>query len=103
MALLDFGRPARRSSGSGLTPIEGLGLAEIPVRMGASHRRTTSASSAGAKCRSEREKDMMKLTLAIAAALGAASIATPAMAQAQEQFLPSLVYRTGPYAPNGIP
>ena len=37
----------------------------------------------------------------IALALGA--IAEPAMAQQNEQFLPSLVYRTGPYAPNGIP
>ena len=36
-----------------------------------------------------------------AAALGAA-LATPALAQG-EQFLPSLVYRTGAYAPNGIP
>ena len=27
----------------------------------------------------------------------------PAAAQQNEQFLPALVYRTGPYAPNGIP
>jgi branched-chain amino acid transport system substrate-binding protein len=46
---------------------------------------------------------MMKVTLAVtAAAIGVAAMATPAMAQG-EQFLPSLVYRTGPYAPNGIP
>jgi branched-chain amino acid transport system substrate-binding protein len=47
---------------------------------------------------------MMKVTLACAAAvLGMTAIAEPAMAQAKEQFLPYLVYRTGPYAPNGIP
>ena len=39
-----------------------------------------------------------------AAALGAAALIGPAMAQgANEQFLPALVYRTGPYAPNGVP
>ena len=38
-----------------------------------------------------------------AAALGVTAIAEPALAQANEQFLPALVYRTGPYAPNGIP
>src|ERR1700690_911746 len=27
----------------------------------------------------------------------------PAMAQAKEQFFPALVYRTGAYAPNGVP
>ena len=47
---------------------------------------------------------MMKFTLALAAAaLGATAMAEPAMAQQNEQFLPLLVYRTGPYAPNGIP
>ena len=46
---------------------------------------------------------MMKLTLALAAAaIGVTALAEPAMAQ-NEQFLPALVYRTGPYAPNGIP
>ena len=46
----------------------------------------------------------MKLTLALAAAaLGATAIAEPALAQDNEQFMPALVYRTGPYAPNGIP
>jgi branched-chain amino acid transport system substrate-binding protein len=46
---------------------------------------------------------MMKVTMALAAtAIGIVATATPAMAQG-EQFLPSLVYRTGPYAPNGIP
>src|SRR3954469_21801418 len=47
---------------------------------------------------------MLKFTLAFAAAaLGVTAIAEPALAQANEQFLPALVYRTGPYAPNGIP
>ena len=47
---------------------------------------------------------MMKVTLALAAAaLGATAMAEPALAQQNEQFLPALVYRTGPYAPNGIP
>jgi branched-chain amino acid transport system substrate-binding protein len=38
----------------------------------------------------------------VAAGLGTAAASAPALAQ-QEQFLPSLVYRTGPYAPNGVP
>jgi branched-chain amino acid transport system substrate-binding protein len=43
-------------------------------------------------------------TAAILAAAGAASLATStAFAQAKEQFFPVLVYRTGAYAPNGIP
>ena len=47
---------------------------------------------------------MMKITVALAAAaLGVTAVAEPALAQANEQFLPALVYRTGPYAPNGIP
>jgi branched-chain amino acid transport system substrate-binding protein len=37
-----------------------------------------------------------------AAAVGLCAMAAPALAQ-NEQFLPSLVYRTGPYAPNGVP
>jgi branched-chain amino acid transport system substrate-binding protein len=41
-------------------------------------------------------------TLAIAAALAAAGV-TSAFAQAKEQFFPALVYRTGAYAPNGVP
>jgi branched-chain amino acid transport system substrate-binding protein len=46
-------------------------------------------------------------SLAVAAtvcAAGLASLATaPALAQAKEQFFPVLVYRTGAYAPNGVP
>ena len=47
---------------------------------------------------------MRRLTLALGAlALGATAMTEPALAQQNEQFLPALVYRTGPYAPNGIP
>jgi branched-chain amino acid transport system substrate-binding protein len=48
---------------------------------------------------------MRDLILAVAAVAAAASslIATPVQAQAKEQFFPLLSYRTGPYAPNGIP
>ena len=49
----------------------------------------------------------MKLSkIVIAAAIvaaGASSLSTSAIAQAKEQFFPLLVYRTGPYAPNGTP
>jgi len=44
-----------------------------------------------------------KLKVAItAAALGGLALAEPALAQ-NEQFIPALVYRSGAYAPNGIP
>ena len=40
----------------------------------------------------------------LGAAIVSAGLAAAATAQAQnEQFIPGLVYRTGPYAPNGIP
>jgi branched-chain amino acid transport system substrate-binding protein len=41
-------------------------------------------------------------TFALGAALAAAAVSS-AMAQATEQFFPVLVYRTGAYAPNGVP
>ena len=41
-------------------------------------------------------------TLALGAALAAAAVSS-ALAQAKEQFFPLLVYRTGAYAPNGVP
>jgi branched-chain amino acid transport system substrate-binding protein len=49
-------------------------------------------------------KGNLKAILAVAAC-AAVSIAASgtALAQAQEQFFPVLVYRTGPYAPNGAP
>jgi branched-chain amino acid transport system substrate-binding protein len=40
--------------------------------------------------------------IAIGAVLGATALSAPALAQ-NEQFIPHLVYRTGAYAPNGIP
>ena len=50
----------------------------------------------------------MKLkSLALGATIAAAGIASlvtsPAFAQAKEQFVPVMSYRTGPYAPNGVP
>jgi branched-chain amino acid transport system substrate-binding protein len=52
-------------------------------------------------------KKLAQLKLAAAAlAVGAAASLVPqapAMAQAKEQFFPVLVYRTGAYAPNGVP
>lgn len=42
--------------------------------------------------------------VAVAAlAVGASVVSTSAFAQAKEQFVPVLSYRTGPYAPNGVP
>lgn len=47
---------------------------------------------------------MKRNLIGVALALTSVSAATaPAMSQGGEQFLPSLVYRTGPYAPNGVP
>src|SRR5260221_5386189 len=46
-------------------------------------------------------KTMSGIRLGIALA-GAVAVAAPALAQ-NEQFIPSLVYRTGAYAPNGVP
>lgn len=46
----------------------------------------------------------LALATAVAAAgLSAALGSTAAFAQAKEQFFPALVYRTGAYAPNGVP
>jgi branched-chain amino acid transport system substrate-binding protein len=39
----------------------------------------------------------------LTAALAVGPLATTAFAQAKEAFVPLLVYRTGPYAPSGIP
>lgn len=43
------------------------------------------------------------LTLGLAAAVAATGIAAPAVQAADTQFFPLFTYRTGPYAPNGIP
>jgi branched-chain amino acid transport system substrate-binding protein len=46
---------------------------------------------------------MLRMILALAAAaVSVTTLGEPVLAQ-NEQFLPALVYRTGPYAPNGIP
>lgn len=47
----------------------------------------------------------MKLSKLVLATVALASglAAGQAMAQAKEQFIPVLSYRTGPYAPNGVP
>src|SRR5437660_12892842 len=44
-----------------------------------------------------------KTGLLCAAIVAAATVSGAALAQAKEQFFPVLVYRTGPYAPNGVP
>jgi branched-chain amino acid transport system substrate-binding protein len=43
------------------------------------------------------------IACAALAAAGSLAVSAPAYAQAKEQFFPVLVYRTGPYAPNGVP
>ena len=45
----------------------------------------------------------LKRLTVTAAALAALGAAVDVWAQANEQFIPVLVYRTGPYAPNGVP
>jgi branched-chain amino acid transport system substrate-binding protein len=45
----------------------------------------------------------LALTATLVAAGTSALFSAPAFAQAKEQFFPLLVYRTGPYAPNGTP
>jgi branched-chain amino acid transport system substrate-binding protein len=49
---------------------------------------------------------LRQLALAVtvaAAGLSSALVSTVATAQTKEQFFPVLVYRTGAYAPNGVP
>jgi len=41
--------------------------------------------------------------IALVAALAASALSPCVFAQAKEQFIPVLSYRTGPYAPNGVP
>ena len=43
------------------------------------------------------------LATAMAAAAASSVVTTNAFAQAKDQFFPLLVYRTGAYAPNGVP
>ena len=46
---------------------------------------------------------LRKLAFAAVGALVIGGMAATPPASAAEQFVPLLVYRTGPYAPNGIP
>ncbi len=48
-------------------------------------------------------KSLISAAAIAAAALGSLALAPAAFAQAKEQFFPLLVYRTGAYAPNGVP
>ncbi|MEO6410532.1 MAG: ABC transporter substrate-binding protein [Burkholderiaceae bacterium] len=48
-------------------------------------------------------RHLAQSTALLAAALAALTSAPLAQAQAKEQFFPLLVYRTGAYAPNGVP
>ena len=48
-------------------------------------------------------KSFNRLLLGAALAATGLVASTAAVAQAKEQFFPLLVYRTGPYAPNGTP
>ena len=54
-----------------------------------------------------KQSRVLKSTMLVAGMLAAAAItgaSSPTVfAQAKEQFFPLLVYRTGPYAPNGVP
>src|SRR5437667_8581128 len=54
---------------------------------------------------SEEESMMLKVTWigALALAIGAGPLVVGAAAQPKEMFIPLLVYRTGPFAPSGIP
>ncbi|MGA8004900.1 MAG: ABC transporter substrate-binding protein [Burkholderiales bacterium] len=46
---------------------------------------------------------LLAASVGAAAAVISVTASAPAFAQAKEQFFPMLVYRTGPYAPNGVP
>ncbi len=48
-------------------------------------------------------KSLITAAALAAAAIGSLVTAPAALAQAKEQFFPVLVYRTGAYAPNGVP
>ena len=48
-------------------------------------------------------RQLVLATSVVAAGVASALVPSVANAQAKEQFFPALVYRTGAYAPNGIP
>ena len=49
------------------------------------------------------QRNLRTWACAAAAVAACAGASSAALAQANEQFFPVLVYRTGPYAPNGVP
>jgi branched-chain amino acid transport system substrate-binding protein len=58
----------------------------------------------GAMFHQEVRMKFQSLTLKLTAVAALSALAAPAaLAQAKEQFVPVLSYRTGPYAPNGVP
>src|SRR5215469_12090296 len=77
-----FGPPPRRSSASGPSRID---FVRKPTR------------------RQAMKVKSLALAAVMAATVGASLAPSLAQAQAKEQFFPLLVYRTGPYAPNGTP
>src|SRR5690242_5284143 len=88
MALRGCGPRPRKSCGCGRSPID------IPTApRGAFH--------------SYQEADTMKFNspalAAVLCAVGLSGAGPAAFAQAKEQFIPVLSYRTGAYAPNGVP
>src|SRR5215207_1543211 len=82
MAWPSCGPPASRSCGCGPSPIESIRFFTKETSM---------------KLRN------VVLTAAAVAAAATSVLSTSAFAQAKEQFIPVLSYRTGPYAPNGTP
>src|SRR5262252_5438026 len=52
---------------------------------------------------STKMKSLARAALLAASGFAALACAPAALAQAKEQFFPVLVYRTGAYAPNGVP
>ncbi len=48
-------------------------------------------------------RSLMMAVAVAATGLTSAVVTTSAQAQAKEQFFPVLPYRTGAYAPNGVP
>src|SRR5215470_12695277 len=93
MASRACGRSARRSCAYGLSRIDA-----GPAGGNARHAPQSAMSdhSLGG--------NMKFKLLGLATALAAGALSAAALAQAgKEQFFPALVYRTGPYAPNGVP
>src|SRR6185295_13714002 len=67
-----------------------------------SRRAPSRATNELSKRRSHMREKLRSLLLGAVLMAGLVS-GLAAMAQANEQFVPVLVYRTGPYAPNGVP